>query len=355
MDELSGKNIGGFILDEQPAFNAFYGNTPKEPKVAIFLSVKNSEKTLNDCINSLLALDYPNYKIFIFDAKSRDKSWDIILNKWHENREKIETFRYKMSLPQAYNFLIDKIDEREYPFIAFTDADCIVEKNWLTELMKGYDKDAKVIAVAGKVLNPKRPDNRLQELIGRELEYRYSKFSKFIPRAATMNLSVKTKFAKQTKFDERLEVVQETDWGYRLTKLGGMLYNPKAVVRHRHRATWKGYFKQQFRYGIYTPLLYLKHMNRVGGDNVSTTKMIVQPFLIGFGFLGLLFGIFFHPILIIAILLFLILIGIYQSDVFKLSKKIREEPYYYAIFFIRTVAWTLGLLVGMFKLIVNKW
>lgn len=323
----------------------------KESNIAIFVAAKNSGRTINDCLDSLLTLNYTNYKIFVLVADSKDNTWDIVLNKWHQNREKIEAFKMNLNLPQTYNFLIDKVDENKYSYIAFTDADCIVEKDWLNQLINTYNDPNQPIAVAGKVINPKKPDNKLQELIGRELEERYNKFPRFISRAATMNLSVKTEYAKKVRFDERLEVVQETDWGYRLTKLGKMIYTNRAIVRHRHRSTWISFFKQQFRYGEFTPLLYVKHPDRTKGDHVSTSMMMMQPFIFGLGCLFLVASLISSWFIFPSVLLFIFLVGLYFEQIISISKNMNEDMYYFTMFLTRTIAWTFGMFAGVFKLI----
>ena len=59
-----------------------------------------------------------------------------------------------------------------------------------------------------------------------------------------MNLCLETETARKVKFDEEQKVAVETDFGFRLTKLGKIKYCPKALVWHYHRASLKNYFRQ---------------------------------------------------------------------------------------------------------------
>ncbi|MCM8775763.1 MAG: hypothetical protein NC930_05375, partial [Candidatus Omnitrophica bacterium] len=55
----------------------------------------------------------------------------------------------------------------------------------------------------------------------------------YISRAPDMNLCVRSKYAKKVRFDERFIWAWETDFGYRLTRLGKMKYVPDAIVYHK--------------------------------------------------------------------------------------------------------------------------
>jgi cellulose synthase/poly-beta-1,6-N-acetylglucosamine synthase-like glycosyltransferase len=253
-------------------------------------------------------------------------------------------------------------------FVAMTDADCVVDKNWLKNLIIGFDS-REILATAGFNSTP-RAVNTLQHLIGKEFEDRFRHAPKFIPRAPTMNLCVRTKFAKQVKFDERFDVAQETDWGYRLTKRGKMKYVPEAVVYHYHRPTWKSYFKQIFRYGMYMPLLYTKHPSYATGDYNSkpiyfreefvfifslftlflSLSFLILPSFLPFNILGFvpsLFALFYLSISSLFVLYFL--------EAISLTKHPKEIFLFFLMFFVRNVAWTIGLVFGIFKLIFVWW
>jgi len=324
-----------------------------------------------NCIKSLLKLNYPNYRIYVTDAFSTDGTYEILKNLQKRYPRKIMLERVEGNIATAHNHMIRKVKTQ---FVAMTDADCVVDKNWLKNLIAGFDSN-EIIATAGFNSTP-RAVNTLQYLIGKEFEDRFRHAPKFIPRAPTMNLCVRTRFAKQVKFDERFDVAQEVDWGYRLTKIGKMKYVPKAVVYHYHRPTWKSYFKQMFRYGMHTPLLYTKHPYYATGDYNSKPiyfrEELVFVFLLftlvfplsflflssftlllsffSFNILGLvspLFTLFYLSIVFLFVLYFL--------EAVSLTKNPKEIFLFFLMFFVRNVAWTIGLIFGIFKLIFVWW
>jgi GT2 family glycosyltransferase len=318
----------------------------KEPWVTVLVTVRNSKDTIEKCVKSLLNLNYKNYKIFVTDAFSTDGTYETLEKLRKKYPRKILLERIEGNIAKVHNYMIKKV---KTPFIAMTDADCVVDKNWLKNLISGFTS-SEIIATAGYCSTPKEV-NYLQRLIGLELEHRFKNFPEFISRAPTMNLCVRTKYAKKVKFDERLEVAQETDWGYRLTKLGKMRYVPKAKVYHYHRATLKKYFIQQFKYGKYMPLIYLKkHKGRITGDHISTLSIFFQLFFFDLMLAFFILSIFFRILLLPSILLLVFVILLFFSEIFNITKNPREIITLFFIYFLRVIAWTIGITFGLPKI-----
>lgn len=298
------------------------------PSVTVAVTAKNSKDTIEKCVKSLLNLNYPNYRIFITDAFSNDGTWEILKNLQKKYPKKISVDRKAGNIASGHNHIIKKSNTK---FIAFTDSDCVADRNWLKNIISGFTSQD-IIATAGFCSTPKTV-NRLQRLIGRELEERFSNFPKFILRAPTMNLCVRTDVAKKVKFDERFDVAQETDWGYRLVKFGKMIHVPKAVVYHHHRPTLKSFFKQQFKYGRNVPLLYFKHIRMSTGDHITKPLMIFQEFIFLFASLFLIFSFFNSNFFVPSMVLFIVLFISYLFKSVNLAKKSYEIPLFFFLFF----------------------
>src|SRR3989344_7421058 len=97
--------------------------------VTILVAVKNKKETVDKCVKSLLETDWPQKNIIIIDNMSTDGSFEIL--KTFGN--KIALHRMEGGLSRIFNHGIQKI-QTEY--VVFTDADCVVGKNWLKELMR---------------------------------------------------------------------------------------------------------------------------------------------------------------------------------------------------------------------------
>lgn len=322
------------------------GKIKKLPSVTIHVTVKNGEDTIKRCIESLLDLDYPKKQIYVTEAYSTDSTYEIL----KQFRDKIKLERVKGNAPTAHNHVFKKINS---DFIAFTDADCTVDKNWLKNLIAAFTSD--IIIAAGGFCRTPKDVNKLQRLIGIELEDRFHKMPKYVSRLPTMNLCVRAKIAKKVKMDETLDVTFETDWGNRLTKNGNIVYVPSAVVYHYHRSTLKDFFRQQLNYGrhvIKSPSVYIGKDKF--GDYISKPIMGLQ--LISFNLLILSFiaSLFSQQFIAISTTLFSILLFLYLIDIIGFSRNLVDIFNYLLLFFVRTFAWTVGFLFGLVEILRGK-
>ena len=162
--------------------------TLKEPSVTVLVTVKNSATTIEKCINSILNLRYKNKKVYVTDAYSTDGTWETL--KKYDKKIKIE--RVKGNIAAGHNYMIKRCNT---DFVALTDADCVVDKYWLKNLINAFESDD-VLAAGGMIKTPLKV-NKLQQLIGKELEERFSHFSKYASRLPTISLCIRTNYAKK--------------------------------------------------------------------------------------------------------------------------------------------------------------
>ena len=124
------------------------------PEITVLITVRNSKDTMKQCIDSILKLNYPRnrYKILVIDAFSNDGTYEILKS----YGKKIILKSLKGKPPKAYNYALDIIKTE---FTAITNADCIVDKNWLKEIIKPFE-NKEVMAVAGIAKNPKKTTSK---------------------------------------------------------------------------------------------------------------------------------------------------------------------------------------------------
>lgn len=302
-------------------------------KATVLLTVKNNAKTIKFCIDSLLKQTFKDFNIFVVDAFSTDGTYEIL--KSYAN--KILLFQKEGSAPVGFNYGIDKIYSE---FTAFTDGDCIADRDWLANLLKGFKTDD-IIATAG-YCGTYKVENKLQKIIGIELEDRFKAFPKYLYRAPTMNLCVRTKVLKETKFNEKYPVAFETDLGYRLSDRGRIAYVKNAEIRHFHRASWKGFFKQQFNYGRYHFLVSTSFKKKIYGDHISNFYMLMQipAFYLVFLTLPL------NRVLSLFIMEDIFLVALFKMLSMRLTWK--DLKAFMLFYFVRLTAWCFGLVGGIY-------
>jgi GT2 family glycosyltransferase len=233
-------------------------------------------------------------------------------------------------------------------FVALTDADCVVDKNWLKYLIEEF-KSNDIIASGGFIKTPGEV-NKLQHLLGLELKNRFWKLPRYVWRLPTMSLCIRTDYAKRVPFDEKFDVAQETDWGYRISKIGKIVFVPKSIIYHYHRSSWRTYFKQQFRYAEFAFRLYIEKRNLPRLiDGITKSAMLLELILIYFGLLSLLISFVIPEFLILSEASFAILLLDYIVNALELSRNPYEILLLIIIFAVRNIAWSIGIIVGIFK------
>ncbi len=105
----------------------------------------NGRKYLKECLNSLLATDYPRLTIIVIDNGSTDGSAEFIRANYPN--VKVIKHGHNYGYACAYNVVIGAI-QGEY--IALLNNDILVEPSWLKELVP-YAENAEVAAVTPKM------------------------------------------------------------------------------------------------------------------------------------------------------------------------------------------------------------
>lgn len=147
-----------------------------QPPVSILIPAFNEEQTIITSIRSLLRLNYPEFEIVVVNDGSSDRTVEAVIKAFamHEfpeaYRKRIVTEPVKRiyaSSTHANVRLVDKekggkadtlnagINCARYPLFCVVDADCILQKDSLWQVVRPFLEDAHTVAVGGvvRVLN----------------------------------------------------------------------------------------------------------------------------------------------------------------------------------------------------------
>jgi glycosyltransferase involved in cell wall biosynthesis len=235
------------------------------PFVSVIVPVLNGERTIRDCLVSLLRMHYPagRREILVVDNGSTDRTAEIVrglpVRYLRENRRGAALAR-NMGIGASRGEIL-----------AFTDADCVVSTGWLRDLVKGFDHEH-VGVVAGEVVAypPKTPAER-NAARRKPLWQKYALKYPGSPWFLSGNAAVRRKvFDSVGLFDPRFTGggSEDIDFAWRFFQCGEfeLRYRPKAVVFHRHRASARELFEQRKRYGRGQAILCRKHPDQVSWD-----------------------------------------------------------------------------------------
>ena len=310
------------------------------PGVSIIVPTLNNESTIDECLRSILELDYPKklLEVIVIDGGSTDATTERV------KKYPVKLIFSKLNPAAAYNLVLKSVENE---IIGLIDSDAKVEKSWLRKLVNHLD-NPKVAGASGTV-ETWNSDKLVPRSIGYELSYRYRRLPKTVGRVATMNLLLKKKVTLEVGgFDEALPTQYDTDLGARLVKAGYRIaFDSGAVCYHFHRPTLRKFFKQQFKYGQNTWKLYLKHPQLAKGDKITDWWMNIQPILYVVAAIFLVTSVItnFHLIPSLIFLSLVIITTLHYTYSAARISYIFHDPsamFLIVIYFTRAVAWTLG-------------
>jgi cellulose synthase/poly-beta-1,6-N-acetylglucosamine synthase-like glycosyltransferase len=225
-----------------------------EPKVSVIIPVRNEEAILEGCLASLDGLDYPKdrLEVIVSDGMSTDRSAEIARS---HGATVIENQKVTVSPGRNIAFAHSSGD-----IVAFTDADCIVDRDWIRNSIKYFD-DESVGCVGGPNLPP--PDesdfgNAVGFVFDQPLFAAGSYYARRldhvreVPSIGGCNAVYRREaLRKVMPIDESLLTCDDTELNRRLMDEGyRLLYTPDVFVLHYRRPNPRKLFRQMYRYAI---------------------------------------------------------------------------------------------------------
>ncbi len=126
-------------------------HSTEQHSFSVIVAARNEEKNIRQCVESILRQDYDpqKFEIIIVNDRSSDSTAALIesLLDQHKNLHLLTVNENNTSMPHKKNALTIGINASRNDILAFTDADCVVPKDWLSELSKQFEET--VGAVAG--------------------------------------------------------------------------------------------------------------------------------------------------------------------------------------------------------------
>ncbi|HXR81615.1 MAG TPA: glycosyltransferase [Saprospiraceae bacterium] len=225
------------------------------PFISIIIPAKNEEKLIRSCITSLHALDYPKEKleIIVVDGLSTDQT-DIVAREL--GATVVSNVKQTVSPGRNIGF-----ENAKGELIAFTDADCIADKNWLASSVKYFEQDETVACVGGPNLTPESESN-FGKAVGfvfdqpifaaGSIHARELKEMKEVSSIPGCNAIYRQEvLAKVMPLDESMLTGDDTLLNRKILDLGyKLLYTPDVSVLHFRRPTPGRLWKQFYRYAI---------------------------------------------------------------------------------------------------------
>lgn len=219
----------------------------KYPKFSVVIAAYNEEKYLAATLERIRAQDYPGpVELIVVDNNSSDKTSQIAFH--YADKVLLEKAGPG---PAASLALGAKAANGEY--LAFTDADTLPPKDWLSRAHEKFSQNPKAVTVGGPYYfyDGLWPANFIFLLLNRLSE---KLFFKYRPGLAGSNTIVKKWAYERTGgINPKLQSSQDSDLSIRLSEVGKVLYDNNFAVLTSFRRYQRGRKNPLF---IYSYLLW---------------------------------------------------------------------------------------------------
>ncbi|MDP1676003.1 MAG: glycosyltransferase [Bacteroidota bacterium] len=122
----------------------------EQQSISVIIAARNEAVLVGQLLESLVSQDYPinKFEIIVVNDRSSDSTAAIIEKfvKQYSNVQLINIELNNSDMPHKKNALQIGIAQSSFDILAFTDADCMVPKQWLNEISKQYTDNVGVVA-----------------------------------------------------------------------------------------------------------------------------------------------------------------------------------------------------------------
>ncbi len=242
-------------------------------QVSVVIPAYNASQTIGECLTALAEQTVPHsaYEVIVVDDGSTDDTAAIAA------RHGARVLRQDNSGPAAARNR--GIDAACGEVILFTDADCAPASDWIERMLAPL-ADPEITGSKGAYRTRQR--SLAARFIQIEYEDRYDHTARhpyidFVDTyaAAYRRDALLASGGFSTRFP--FASVEDQELSFRMARAGHkMLFNPKAVVYHRHPEGWVHYARRKFKIGYWKTLVLRWHPDKAWRDSHTPSSLKVQ-------------------------------------------------------------------------------
>jgi GT2 family glycosyltransferase len=237
------------------------------PQVSAIICTRNRGDKIATAVTSVLACDHPSFDLTIIDQSTDDLTRDAVAEIAAGDPRLRYVHSTEPGLSRAYN---NGVRRTTGEILVFTDDDCLVEPDWITNIVKAFEVEQDGDLLYGRVVAAGVTDEDIARTPALDLESpeRLAKGEGFKVWGMGANFAARRRlFDRAGYFDEMLGgggplwSSQDYDLEYRAYKAGCViLLRPEVYVRHDGRREDEDWPKLLLAYGSGDGAFYMKHV-----------------------------------------------------------------------------------------------
>ena len=216
-----------------------------QPKISVIVPVRNGGNKIANCLEAVFGQSLRPYEVILVDGHSDDET--IASATRYPVKIIYEEYGTRGGACQV------GLEEAIGDFIAFTDADCIPDKEWLASLVKEFNNG--VVGVGGMVKNigdslwVRSFNLALDTFIGgaNSVQGRAFKKKRLVKSISGCNSVYRRRDVVEAGGFNTGPIGEDRELNRRLANTGPLIYTPDAVMLHNNRRGLRGMAKVMYR------------------------------------------------------------------------------------------------------------
>ena len=337
--------------------------------ISIIVVALNESATIEECLQSILSMDYQSgsFEIIVVDGGSKDGTIDIV-NQIVEKDTRVRLImelRKGTSAARNTGFFASKYDH-----VAFTDADCVVPRNWLRVLHDAFvveqGNDPSVAAVGGVTKTDEQVSGKFVKALELSLNSSLGSFQfsttgksyfkrREVKDIPTLNILLdKSKVEDVGAFDESLRSeAEDAELCYKLVKHGYKLIStPESSVVHKYRSGPGQWWRNMKRYGRGRMRLMKRYPDMINifylMPIIFLLSLIFSPVIAAASYYHFNWPDFITYFFMLPLLYFPMIIS-FSLFIAKANKRLDLFPRIALAYMVTHIGYSLGELQGIFR------